>query len=411
MRPRTLEGTAVPGPIRDVAQRLCDAGHGVWWIGEGLLALLRGEPPVAWVLATNAAPDDVPRVLEHAIPSRRGGAAFVVPSAAGPVDVQPLRWGSQVEGDLAHAGFRLLAMAWSWPAAQLVDPYGGIEDFVADRLAAVGDAAAALAERPLLALVAARLIAEQPLSLDPALAIALREARTEPLARVSAAALRREISALLLAPGAGRGVALLRESGTERALGLRSDAGTARLVDAMPCDLALRLLAWTAGHGGNRLLGRLRFAPECRQRVGQLLQYHPVEQRLSGARRPALRRALRRLPDGAFAALAGLRAAQLANAGSEEYAEDARRALAALHEAVRALELEADRAAHEPVLVWRGRDVILALGIDPGPQVGEALRYLREQVAQDDKLNTPEALRGLLDTWRLSRASGADASP
>ncbi|MBW2698644.1 MAG: hypothetical protein JRE70_19325, partial [Deltaproteobacteria bacterium] len=97
--------------------------------------------------------------------------------------------------------------------------------------------------------------------------------------------------------------------------------------------------------------------------------------------------------------------------GSEEYAEDARRALAALHEAVRALELEADRAAHEPVLVWRGRDVILALGIDPGPQVGEALRYLREQVAKDDKLNTPEALRGLLDTWRLSRASGADASP
>jgi tRNA nucleotidyltransferase/poly(A) polymerase len=410
LRPRGLDAAGLPGPIRDVAARLQEAGHAIWLVGEGLCALLCDETPVAWVWATNASPRALAEALPGAVQTRSGGTAFTTPTAAGPVDLHPLRWGDTVEADLAHAGFTRHAMAWSFPEARLIDPHGGRANLEAGRLVAVGRPEQALAESPLRSLVAARLIAERPLSLDPDLAVALRDAPVEALAAVPAAALRREVSALLQAPGAGRGVALLRETGAERAFGLHTDHGAARRVDAMPRDLDARLLAWTAGHGGTRVLGRLRFDPDCRRRLGQLIQYHPVEQRMAGMRATSLRRALRRLPDGAFTALADLRAAQLEDADVEGSVEAASVALTKLREQVRAIEEESRQAEAETVLLWQGRDVIVALDIEPGPLVGAALRYLRAEVAKDASLNEPEALRGLLLAWHAERIPGSTES-
>lgn len=407
---RVLSWEAVPAPVRAVAQRLHEAGHAVWLTGEGLLDLLRGERPRGWLLSVSASAAALTERLEHAVPVRRDGAAFVVPTAAGPVDVVRLRWGNEVEADLDHGGLRMLAMAWSWPDGALIDPHGGQADLASGRIATVGESTAALAEQPLLGLVAARMVAEHACELAPALLRALREAPDDLLAAVPASLLRREISALLLAREAGRGLAVLRESGLERAFGLRTEAAATHWIDAMPQNLELRLFAWTAGHSVARLLTRLRINQESRRRVTQLVQYHPVESRLGGSHRSTLRRALRHLPENALDALIVLRETQLADAAAGSRVEEARGALDALRESVARLREEADLTARGPVLIWRGADVMQGLGIGPGPVVGAVLRYLKERVAADTRLNSPDALCGLLADWQATRPAEGNGS-
>ena len=46
-----------------------------------------------------------------------------------------------------------------------------------------------------------------------------------------------------------------------------------------------------------------------------------------------------------------------------------------------------------------------ALGVGPSPQVGEATRFLVEQVLDEPARNTPETLRALLAEWSRARGS------
>ena len=54
-------------------------------------------------------------------------------------------------------------------------------------------------------------------------------------------------------------------------------------------------------------------------------------------------------------------------------------------------------------LALDGRAVMEALGIGPGPHVGEALRHLLDRVLQDPGLNDPAALESELRGWWLAR--------
>jgi tRNA nucleotidyltransferase (CCA-adding enzyme) len=51
-------------------------------------------------------------------------------------------------------------------------------------------------------------------------------------------------------------------------------------------------------------------------------------------------------------------------------------------------------------LALNGQDVMRVLGIGPSKQVGEATRFLFDQVLRDPALNTAEALTQLLRNWR-----------
>jgi tRNA nucleotidyltransferase (CCA-adding enzyme) len=60
-------------------------------------------------------------------------------------------------------------------------------------------------------------------------------------------------------------------------------------------------------------------------------------------------------------------------------------------------------AAKDPLvpkqLALNGAQIMAALGIGPGPRVGEATRHLMESVLDDPARNTPETLQGLLRDW------------
>lgn len=56
-------------------------------------------------------------------------------------------------------------------------------------------------------------------------------------------------------------------------------------------------------------------------------------------------------------------------------------------------------ATNKSMLAINGRDLIAA-GIPPGPQMGQIINYLTEQVIENPELNTREALLGLAQAWK-----------
>jgi len=401
---------AAPAAVLQLLECLQRDGHEAVLAGGCIRDLLRGAPVRDWDIATSARPERSLVLFPRAVPTGLRHGAIMAPCAAGPVDVTTFRGASLAE-DLARRDFTINAMAWDPLRNAWHDPHGGRADLAAQTLRAVGRAADRLAEDPLRALRAARLLAALNLRVDPALREALPGA-AEALAQVAPERIRSELERLLLAPRAGRGISLLRHSTLEAALlpGVRADA--AALVQLLPADLELRLAAWLRG-AGSGALARWRFPKNRARNTERLLALHPVD------RWPSADSAMRRLRKRAgseanLARLFTLREAelQLAEEQLQSAAEiaRAREKLAALRAALKRTRGHAISAA---ALALDGRAVMEILGIGPGPMVGRALRHLLECVLEDPAQNQPGALRALLCAWRgaqtppLSRRGGS----
>jgi len=57
-------------------------------------------------------------------------------------------------------------------------------------------------------------------------------------------------------------------------------------------------------------------------------------------------------------------------------------------------------------LALDGQAVMALLGVGPGPEVGEALRHLLDQVLEAPRANTRRSLTSLLRAWRAARGPG-----
>jgi len=410
---------AAPAAVLQLLECLQRDGHEAVLAGGCIRDLLRGAPVRDWDIATSARPERSLVLFPRAVPTGLRHGAIMAPCAAGPVDVTTFRGASLAE-DLARRDFTINAMAWDPLRNAWHDPHGGRADLAAQTLRAVGRAEDRLAEDPLRALRAARLLAALNLRMDPALREALPGA-AEALAQVAPERIRSELQRLLLAPQAGRGISLLRHSTLEAVLlpGVRAD--TAALVQLLPADLELRLAAWLRG-AGSGALARWRFPKNRARNTERLLALHPVD------RWPSADAAMRRLRKRAgseenLARLFTLREAELqlaeaqqSGAASEAQTDAAqsespqntapqsaaeiartREKLAALRAALKRTRGHAISAA---ALALDGRAVMEILGIGPGPMVGRALRHLLECVLEDPAQNQPGALRALLCAWR-----------
>jgi len=104
---------------------------------------------------------------------------------------------SAVEEDLARRDFTVNAMALSLPEAELIDPYGGVEDLAAHRLRTPLSPEESFSDDPLRMLRAARFIAGYNFVPDDALVQAVRALRGR-LEIVSAERIRDELDRLLV---------------------------------------------------------------------------------------------------------------------------------------------------------------------------------------------------------------------
>ena len=278
--------------------------------------------------------------------SERHGAWRVAFPTGDTVDFTPLH-GETIDADLATRDFTVNALARPLDGGPLVDPFGGKADLEGRRLRAVGPSV--FTDDPLRLLRAVRLEDELGFRLDE---------ETEELLRAAASQVGEPAGERILAE-----LERLSPGGFRRAeeLSLLQPLGgsVAGLERADPADTPGFVLVVVFGDG----LRQFPISNEVRRLAATLL----------AAERPAddspreIHRFRRRTEPWALSALAFLGATDL-------------------YDAVRAA-----RAADHPEPLLRGGDV-LALGLEPGPEVGRLLELVAEERAVGTIATRDEAL-------------------
>lgn len=396
----------VPPAVLRVLEQLDRAGHAAFLVGGCVRDLLRGVAVRDFDVATAAAPERVLALFPRAVPTGLRHGTVMVPTPVGPVDVTSFRAGPALEDDLAHRDFTVNAMAWEPRQDRIVDPFGGRADLAAGRLQAVGAATERLAEDPLRALRAVRLAAVLGLAPEPGLEAALAAAAPQ-LRGVARERVRRELEGLLLAPGAGTGLARLRRCGLEAVLVGETSPDAPAVVAALPHDLVLRLAGWLRGLRAGPLLNRLRFPRRVAAAVAELLLHHPVEAGVLPESDTSVRRMLKRVGEEQVEPLIALREAELGAGAPGAERDAALRRLAALRGGVERVRRTGTLALRRLDLALDGRVVMQILGCGPGREVGRALRALTEAVVEDPACNTPEGLRERLLAWKAAGSPSA----
>jgi tRNA nucleotidyltransferase (CCA-adding enzyme) len=448
----------LPPGVAAVLAGLAEVGAEAALVGGCVRDLVRGEQPSDWDVATAAPPE----VVESRFPGSAWENPFgtvTVRAAAGAPLVEvttyrieggyrdrrrpdQVRWGGSLRDDLGRRDFTINAMAWlptdlARGQGELVDPHGGAADLAAGVLRAVGDPEARLEEDALRLVRAVRFAARFDLRLDPATEEAIRRHAGD-AAGLSGERVRDELlrilagtappsRALLLMERLGLVAVLLPELAALRGVpqdkALPGDAldHSLRAADALPAeDPVLRLAGLlhdlgkaTTLEGGHfigherdgavlaeAVLRRLRSPRAEITRVTRLIRHHMFAYTPAWTD-AAVRRFVKRVGRDLIADLFALRGADNVASGARE---PARGGLPELRKRVAAVlasdPLEAGQLAVD------GNDLIEALGIRPGPLVGELLERLLEAVLDDPRHNEREQLLAMAREWAAEASVG-----
>jgi poly(A) polymerase len=117
-------------------------------------------------------------------------------------------YGDSIAGDLSRRDFTVNAMALALPSWEFIDPFGGLEDLAARVLRTPGTPQESFGDDPLRMLRAARFVAQLGFEVDPAVVEAM-ESMAGRLDIVSAERVRDELVKLVCAPHPRLGLSLL----------------------------------------------------------------------------------------------------------------------------------------------------------------------------------------------------------
>lgn len=409
----------VPPAVRKMVRRLEAEGFETWAVGGGVRDAVRGSPGegVDWDLATRAQPRQVQSLFRRTVPlGIEYGTVGVFGSDGVLYEVTTFRhdvitygrkavvaFAETLREDLARRDFTVNAMAWHPEDEVLYDPYGGQTDLRREVLRAVGTPAERFREDYLRILRGLRFAGTLGFKIEPDTWEAMVEA-VPGLTRLSVERVREELMKVLAGPRPSRALRLYRRCGALRRVlpeideDLTDDALGA--VDAVPqhepdtrmAMLLLQALGAAAASTGPRVLARLRFSNSEVQRIGAVCRggVVPPEGLVhdAPARRRWAARMGRRTLDDIF---------RIWRAAAESRADrdaEVERVIAAI---------ESDLGAGIPLstreLPVAGRDLV-ALGWQPGPDIGKALRQLLKAVWEDPASNERSAL--------LEMAAGMD---
>ena len=169
-------------------------GSGVWDIGKAFGTIgcrWVGADGADWVIEVTTYRSDV-----YAGDSRKPEVAF----------------GDTLEGDLVRRDFTVNAMAISLPDRTFTDPYGGLGDLAAARLRTPGTPEQSFSDDPLRMMRAARFASQLGFTADPDV-VAAMTAMADRIGIISAERVRDELSKLLLSGGPRTGLRLLVDTG------------------------------------------------------------------------------------------------------------------------------------------------------------------------------------------------------
>jgi poly(A) polymerase len=381
--------------------------------------------------------DDDARVVDHEITTHRA-------EAYDPESRKPeVTFATEIEADLSRRDFTINAMALSLPDARLVDPFGGTADLAAKVLRTPLSAAESFSDDPLRMLRAARFLTRYDLKPEDELVEAV-EAMGERLTIVSAERVRVELDRLMVLDDPSPGLWFLADTGLAEhflpelpAMRLEQDpihhhkdvlAHTIAVVRKTSPDLVLRLAALFHDIGkpatrdfgpkgvtfhhhevvGARMTRKrmkaLKYPNDVRDDVSQLVFLHL---RFHGYGDEAWTdAAVRRYVRDAGPLLDKLNELTRCDCTTRNRrkAEMLARRMDALVDRIEALREQEAIDALRPDL--DGQQVMALLDLTPGPEVGQALRFLLDARMEEGPLGEEEATRRLLAWWE-DRQRGA----
>jgi tRNA nucleotidyltransferase (CCA-adding enzyme) len=441
----------VPQEVRELCQRLKEAGHRSWIVGgcvrDELLrqgaadaAVVRGD----WDIATSARPEQVTKLFRRVIPTGIQHGTVTVLLGKQQYEVTTLRgetsytdgrrpdsvyFVDDIKDDLARRDFTINAIAYDVLEDRLIDPFDGARDLAARTLRAVGDPAQRFAEDGLRVLRGARFVATLDVELETETARAI-EPSLGSYRKVSAERIRDEWLKTMKARAPSRAFTVMKDHGllAVTAPEMLESVGCEQnryhafdvwghamaCLDAAPGEPVLRVAALLHDVGKPRsrafsektqdytfyeherigaemvepLLSRLRFSNEQRQHVVALVRHHLICYDQSWSD-AAVRRWLRRVTPELVPDLYLLNEADVRGKGRDVSGDLA--SLTALKAHVERV-LSAGAAFSIRDLAIDGRVLMQELGIKPGPDLGRILKSLLDEVVEEPSKNERTAL-------------------
>jgi len=375
---------AIPSEVLKIAKKLEAAGFETWCVGGAIRDNLLGLENHDFDLTTSAPPAEVQKVFRRTVPvGIEHGTVAVLDATNQPHEVTTFRKDIQTDGrhavvefgvslmdDLARRDFTINAIAYHPIRHEWRDPFQGELDLAKKLIRSVGDPNWRFQEDYLRILRALRFSARFDFRIHGR-TLEAAKANAQGLAQLSAERVRDEwFKGIKTAKKVSKLVTLWRDVGATRIWlpEIGAASGEQGTVDKLPRDPVL-FSAFLAKDPAS-LLTRLKCSTKDIERgraIGQWREKYPDPRDPVAVRR------------------------WLAAVGP--YADD----LLALVPAPRSLlhGVERIRAAGEPLtlkdLAVKGDDLIAA-GVRPGPDVGETLAKLLEEVLEDPSRNTKEYL-------------------
>ena len=397
----------VPHAVCEMVEHLETAGFETWTVGGAVRDAVRGSPGERedWDLATRAHPAQVRRLFARTVPLGmeygtvgvfgRDGVMYEVTTFRHDVITYGRKavvaFAERLQDDLARRDFTVNAMAWHPGKHRLCDPHGGQRDLDRGILRAVGTPSERFREDYLRVLRGLRFAGALGFEVEPETWAGMVEAAPG-ISKLSVERIREELMKVLAGPRPSRALDLYQRSGAmayvfpEIERPFADDALAA--VDAVPRhDPAARLtmlllhgLGFAASLSAvSSLLVRLRFSNS---------EVEQIQSAFSGGLQP---------PKGVVHDAAARRR-WTAKKGKvvmrhvfRVWRAAARTGVgqgAAVEQTVAAIERDVDQGIPLSIqeLAVAGRDLV-ALGWQPGPGIGRALRQLLEAVWEDSVPN------------------------
>ena len=437
--PRNLE-VSPPDQVLWICRTLEEAGFETWIVGGAIRDILLGRPTEDWDFATSAHPNQIMSVFRRTVPIGVDHGTVGVLGSDGTLhevttfrrDVETfgrravVEFAESIEEDLARRDFTLNALAWHPDRDQLLDPWNGVTDLNDRILRTVGDPGERFAEDLLRVLRALRFAGQFGLTIHAETWRALLSAVPE-LSQLSPERIQEEMMKVLSqAQRPSVALGLYAESGVFAELypeiqtggGVEGLAATLRACDAVPhtrpwvrLSLLVALVSATneedeidstdATREARRymiesLMERLRFSNADTKRVatiGASLAPAPLSEEPAVLRRWLNRVGPEHFTDIARAWLAGARALEKAERNRHEGEGASTSDVVRRVNAIRTI-LRGVPPLTIADLALDGSD-LKALGLPPGPQFGEILRYLLEEVLDRPEVNNRADLEGL----------------
>jgi len=397
-----------------------------------------------WDIATSAKPNDIARLFHRVIPTGIQHGTVTVMLRGNGYEVTTLRgdgtysdgrhpdevtFVDDLEQDLARRDFTINAIAFDPLDRVLIDPFGGCADIEKRQIRAVGTPQARFQEDGLRILRAARFAATLEFAIVQETLDAMAECSSRLLC-VSNERVRDELFKTLGAPRPSSGLRIMQATrvldhvlpealpcvGCEQNKYHLHDVWehTLHVVDACRKVLTLRIAALLhdlgkpsvrgvnpstgeatfynheiVGAGIARQVGeRLRFSNDLREHVAHLVRHHLIMYE-PGWSASAVRRWVQRV--GAEHVDDLLEIARADSVGKREGSYGKLDVLGELRRRLDALNV-ADIPLRIRDLVVDGRDLMVELGLPPGPLIGRVLNHLLELVVDDPDLNRRDAL-------------------